>query len=175
MSSDDQIVNRMVSDEKDVPGMIAYYSYKMHKIRYCQQIESKHERPPNEDEINHFLLMMDDCQIKKLRNEADFFLKEFTMISAGNIINDEVTKAKIEIEETEAKNNKELKMALSVAKQPGYFYGVSQGIVANFLFILLIGIIALVLSATRYDIIGATIGFVQKLTQQDSQKQSPPP
>lgn len=175
MQSHDSVITKIVENEKDIAGMIAYYSYKDHKVRFCQSIKKEHNRSPTEDELNIFLLSIDDNYIDKLRIQANRFLKIFVEESAEEIIKNEVKKANDEIEKTEAQNNKELKMALSVTKQPGYWYGVSQGIVASFCFVIIIGILAFMLSSVSIDVVGAAKWIGEHLSQLISQKQSPPP
>jgi len=76
------IYNKMVEEDKDLAGIIAYSVYKKHKIEIIEKIkEDKDDDKILESELQAFVTMSNtDTQIEAYRTEAKQVLKEYSDI-----------------------------------------------------------------------------------------------
>ena len=78
------IYSKLVRDDDDIIGMVAYGIYKKHKIEFIESIKKEHHREPNEEEWHAFALSSNtDSQLDKYISQADNSLATFVMASAG--------------------------------------------------------------------------------------------
>lgn len=83
------IYSRLVHDDNDIIGMVAYGIYKKHKIEFIESIKKKHNREPNEAEWDAFSISTNtDSQLEKYSTQAESNLATFVMNSAGEQIRD---------------------------------------------------------------------------------------
>lgn len=121
------IYSRLVVDDNDIVGLIAYGIYKKHKIEFITQIKTDYNREPNEDEYNAFALASSaDSQLKKYRQQAENILSDMF----GYVVSDELDKAKAEmLEDYESK----IKNAVRAA-QPSAWKTIGLSIIATIIF-----------------------------------------
>lgn len=81
------IYSKLVRDNDDIIGMVAYGIYKKHKIEFIESIKREHNREPNQEEWHAFALSSNtDSQLEKYIFQADNTLASFVMNSAGEQI-----------------------------------------------------------------------------------------
>lgn len=123
------VYTRLVKDDNDVAGQIAYSVYKRAKIEF---IRKKHAELNiivlPDDVLEEFYAAQTDYMLKLYRIHAKEMTREFLDESYG----DDIEREKGSIEKEH--NEKYEKLAYSV--RPSFWYGVLQGIVASFLFVL---------------------------------------
>ncbi len=76
------IYDKIVVDEKDVNGFVAYSLYKKNKIEYIESTKKDKDLDSLSDfDLQEFCRMSNtDSQIERYRNEAKTILKEYTAI-----------------------------------------------------------------------------------------------
>lgn len=83
------IYSKLVRDDDDIIGMVAYGIYKKHKIEFIESIKSTHDREPNIDEWHAFAISTNtESQRDKYVSQAETMLATFVMNSAGEQIKD---------------------------------------------------------------------------------------
>ena len=122
------IYQKLVADENDILGKLAYSQYKRQKIEYVHAFKNKHGDDPRDSDLNAFHdVSNSESQLEGYRNQAAQLALNFLETSLAH-----------EAKELEtlyaAKANNEIRSA-----RPGFWKGVSQGIVSSGLFTLLIG------------------------------------
>lgn len=81
------IYSQLVRDDNDIIGMVAYGFYKKHKIEFIESVKAKHNREPNEEEWNAFLISSNtEGQIRKYESWAENTIATFVMDVAGEQI-----------------------------------------------------------------------------------------
>lgn len=83
------IYSKLVEDDADIIGMVAYGIYKRHKIEFIDSIRKEYDREPNDEEWQAFAISSNtESQLKKYVSQADTMLASFVMDSAGEQIKD---------------------------------------------------------------------------------------
>lgn len=83
------IFSKLVHDDSDIIGMVAYGIYKKHKIEFIESIKKTHGREPNSDEWHAFAISTNtDSQRGKYISQAETILATFVMDTAGEQIKD---------------------------------------------------------------------------------------
>lgn len=83
------IYSKLVHDDDDIIGMIAYGIYKKHKIEFIESIKKAHGREPNSDEWHAFAISTNtSSQLGKYISQAETMLATFVMDTAGEQIKD---------------------------------------------------------------------------------------
>ena len=123
------VYDRLVKDDGDISGLVAYGIYKKAKREFIRkkQAELGVTIVPD-DVLEEFYATQTDYVLELYRIHSENMTREFLDESYGNDIERE--KGSIEKEH----NEKYEKLADSV--RPSFWYGVLQGIVASFLFVL---------------------------------------
>lgn len=87
MSKYNFIYSKLVTDEDDLIGLIAYGIYKKHKIEFITKIKEEQKHEPTPEECNSFFAASTtESQLSKYRNQAETMLSEMV----GNIANEEL-------------------------------------------------------------------------------------
>lgn len=147
-----QIYSKLVEEDTDVIGCIAYSLYKNDKVEFTINYKKAHEgKEPTEDDIAQFnLISSTDSSIEKYRFVASQLLQ--------TLMDSTLLEAKSEIE-AEVKNNYlELinKVVEPLKPTPltwNYLHGIVQSILGAFLFMIILcgGIFVISLSKTQYS------------------------
>lgn len=83
------LYSKLVEDDADIIGMVAYGIYKRHKIEFIDSIRKEYDREPNDEEWQAFAISSNtESQLKKYVSQADTMLASFVMDSAGEQIKD---------------------------------------------------------------------------------------
>lgn len=83
------IYSKLVHDDADIIGMVAYSIYKKHKIEFIESVKSIHNREPNDEEWEAFAVSSNtDSQLSKYISHADSIIASFVMNTAGEQIKD---------------------------------------------------------------------------------------
>ena len=81
------IYSKLVRDDDDIIGMVAYGIYKKHKIEFIESVKQAHNREPNAEEWHAFAMATNtDSQLNKYSAQAETMLATFVMNSAGEQI-----------------------------------------------------------------------------------------
>lgn len=83
MSDKNFIYSKLVRDDDDIIGMVAYGIYKKHKIEFIESVKKERNREPNQEEWHAFAISSNtDSQLDKYISQADSTLASFVMNSA---------------------------------------------------------------------------------------------
>ena len=126
------IYTELVRNEDDILGIVAYSLYKRQKIEYIKSFKDKMGRDPSDGDLAQFHEVSNsEFQLQAYRNQADTLSQDFLAIALE-------TRA-VELEAYYSnKTNQEIR-----SYKPNYWVGVSQGVVASFIFVLVVGLIAM--------------------------------
>lgn len=81
------IYSKLVRDDDDIIGMVAYGFYKKHKIEFIESVKKKHNREPNQEEWHAFAISSNtDSQLEKYIAQADSTIASFVLNTAGEQI-----------------------------------------------------------------------------------------
>ncbi|MBZ0258040.1 hypothetical protein K8I31_18390 [bacterium] len=137
-----QTYEKLIEDENDLVGMIAYSLYKENKREWIIEFRSNHSRPPNKDEEKLFVESKTPKDIERYRLQSEQMLTAY----AGYILD----KSTAEIRE-KAINESVLS---SVNKKIGGFWKqVFAGSVGAFFYSLLLLLIYLIINYIGVDLI----------------------
>lgn len=136
---------KLVKDDNDYVGMVAYTFYKKSKIAYIRELQKDGSIP--DEEIDSLLVTWqqskcNDEELKALRNTAVSHVADFS-----TKLIEQKSKEIIEKEKKLIKREKRIEKQESQLKSQKYFlYGVVQSIVASFIFMILTIIVYLCLN-----------------------------
>lgn len=122
------IYERLVKNDHDFLGQVAYSIYKQRKREFI--IRKQKELGTNNipaEKVDEFVQAQTDYTLGLYRMQADILSREFLNASFENEINKE--------KERLAKENSEKYDKLADAVKPSFWFGVLQGFVASFLFV----------------------------------------
>lgn len=139
------IYSKLVKDENDIIGHVAYSLYKSGKADYISNFKAEHGKEPEEEDLEHFHRMscMED-EIFRYRMQATSILRNFTNNTLSSTIR--------QIEDDTIANHKEsLKEVVSEMKPAGFWYGVGQSVVGALLFMLLMCIVLFFLNFSESE------------------------
>lgn len=138
------VYNKIVHDEADIIGHIAYSMYKDEKIRFIEDFKNKHSVDDlSEDDIRYFNdINSSDTSIKRYRDSASLILQSF--------LDNSVSEA---IDTAEKDMNQEHLNALKEIIKPvtSFWKGVFQSIVGAFAFTLILCFIIFLLSLSDHQ------------------------
>ncbi len=122
------VYSRLVKDDNDVAGQMAYSVYKRTKAEFVAQKQAElGTMTLPEDVFEEFYATQTDYVLDTYRSRAKLMMREFLDASYGDDVIAE--KQRLEKEYSEKYNK------LADAVKPSFWYGVIQGITASFLFI----------------------------------------
>ena len=164
------IYKKLVDDEKDIVGNIAYSLYKTDKINFIEGYKSKNggEEPTEKDFHPFHDNACMDSNIQRYKMQAVIILKGF--------LDDALSSTTQEIEQNCKDNHKQMiKDAVVDMKPRGFLYGVIQSVAGAFVFMIILCALMFILhfSDTKYTF---TIGgngnakVEQKTQSQQSSK-----
>lgn len=122
------IYRQLVDDDNDILGIIAYALYKRQKIEFIENFKKKHAQEPQEADFNSFNeFSSSPLQLNTYINEAGTLAKNFLDSSLAE-----------EAAELDRQYSQEARAKINAAK-PNFWFGVWQGVVASFIFVILVG------------------------------------
>lgn len=130
------IFRRLVDNDTDLVGLLAYSIYKKEKIEYIEKYVRDNGHDPSEDELNTFHQF----------TQSDAHLQQYLTTAEGNISGfvDNLMQAKADQVETFYRSAYKETVKES---GHGYWYGVFQGVVSSFAYTLLLGLLVFFLWA----------------------------
>jgi hypothetical protein len=129
------IYSKLVEDNDDVVGHIAYSLYKNEKIEFIETFKEKHGSEPTELDLEPFhISSCTNGSLERFKRMAIVILQEFTNELLGRTIKD--------IEHNVISNHKKyLRETVDEIKPPSigmsYLHGILQSVLGAFLFLLL--------------------------------------
>ncbi|MDD5114623.1 MAG: hypothetical protein PHC94_11460 [Methylobacter sp.] len=138
------IYSKLVEDEDDILGIIAYSFYKRQKIEFINDIKNTNDNEPNENDLKLFYgISNSESQLESYRLKAITLAQKFL---------DEALSEKVrEIENDYDKKVKdEVKSVI-----PGFWMGVTQNAIASLASVFLIGGIIFLSWSMKYGISNA--------------------
>lgn len=141
------IYSKLVDDDDDILGIISYSFYKQQKIEFIREIQEKHARRPNDDELRAFNITSNSpASLESFKVKAEALSREFV-----EAVLDE------QIKEIQGNSDQELAQRVK-ALRPIFWQGIAQNILASLLFVLFIGLIVFTAWSSKY-------GFTQAVEQ----------
>ncbi|MFK3943185.1 hypothetical protein ACI2KC_16110 [Pseudomonas monteilii] len=126
------IYTELVKNEDDILGIIAYSLYKRQKIEFIKAFKAKHGRDPTDADLSHFHEVSNSSfQLQAYRDQADKLAQDFLTISLE-------TRAEALEQYYETKTTDAIR-----GYKPSFWLGVSQGVVASIIFVLLLGVLVI--------------------------------
>lgn len=124
------IYGKLVTEDGDLIGLLAYSIYKKQKIEHIQNFVDQHGCDPNDAELDTFhQFTIADSQIEQYKTTAESKLNDFV-----NEIMD------IKAQEVE-KFYKTTFRDIAKEKGHGFWYGILQGVVSSLFYTILLGAI----------------------------------
>lgn len=124
------IFSKLVENEHDLIGTIAYGIYKKHKVEFVQKIKDEEKREPTMEECKSFIAASTtESQLENYRNQASVIFAD----AAGDMIKEEVMR----FERDMLRNYKKEITACLPSNWKSVWLGVISGVVSAFLFALI--------------------------------------
>lgn len=154
------IFSKLVDDETDLIGLVAYGVYKNNKIEYLENFKKKNQREPSEDEIEQF--NENSCSESSLRN--------YIRIAEANIndLMNETVYQEVEKQKLEFYNNQTTEIRSIVKdlkpKSPweGFGLRVLQSFIASILVASLIFLIIFIIKSSQEGLVNTLKYFINK-------------
>ncbi len=186
------IYSRLVSDEKDIIGIIAYARYKNQKIEWISRFKSEHnDADPTKDDLIPFHSVTNtDTAIQGYRLQAKEILDEF-ISNALQQATDEIEDSYDARYQEDLRNidgriaaatrpvAQEMKTAFAAelkANAPGFLNGVWQNVIANIVIVIATAVIILVIWSLKYGVVQTVsnaLGYT--VTETPAAPPAPPP
>ena len=135
------IYSKLVDDNNDILGIIAYSFYKRQKIEFLRNIQEKHNRCASADELRIFKITSNSEEaLESYKVKAEALAREFI-----DAVLDEQIK--------EIQNNSDQELIRQVKSiRPTFWWGVAQNAFASLLFVILIGLVMFVAWSSKYGL-----------------------
>lgn len=133
-----RMYSKLVDDENDIIGLVAYAIYKQHKIEYIEKVRKDNNGvDPSEEALKNFIQSSStDSQIRKYRAEASSILSEVVI----NVTREQINEAEREMQDTyQTKIREAVK-----AETPGKGQTIILNIVGTALFSVIITIVFII-------------------------------
>ncbi|WP_295990192.1 hypothetical protein [Rugamonas sp.] len=125
-SHDTSIYRQLVTDDDDLLGMVAYALYKRQKFDFIDGFKKRHSKDPESSDFAMFNdLSSSELQLKSYQDQAETLTADFSLSLL------ETYNAKLENRAYETVFKARLR----------FWFGVWQGVVASFVFVILIGVL----------------------------------
>lgn len=128
------VFERLVSDEADILGHIAYALYKVDKKEWIREKKNRGDCNPD---ISEYVAWQTDTRLENYRVRADIIINKFAESVANNAIQEERNKL-------EAEYRLKYECLVEKCKPQNWFYGFWQGFAASFALTMILGFILLV-------------------------------
>lgn len=130
------IFSRMVENDADIVGHIAYALYKSDKINYIEHFKESQKKDPTEDDLNAFHDVSSQSEsVKKYRFVAAHILRDFL----DNSLEESLEEIERDCNDRHADILKEVIQPLLPKKKSTIFWhGVFQSVAGAFLFALIV-------------------------------------
>jgi hypothetical protein len=147
------IYDRLVDDDDDLIGLVAYGLYQSEKRRWIKNFETKNGRTPSEDEVKAFCFIYDNEMLNKLMSESDDLIFRVTEERIKERIAEVAARAFNEraIKEISDLNTKFATETAKIAHLVGKLSGYKHHVIGHILgFLVLAGASAIVLLIVKF-------------------------
>ncbi|MDE1168868.1 MAG: hypothetical protein PW845_26680 [Pseudomonas sp.] len=126
------IYRKLVGNDDDLLGIVAYSTYKKQKVEYISSIWAEHGREPTQQELDAFHnLTNSPTQIENYHNQAITMMRSFT----DAVIDEKVREVSVYYQD---------KAREEIARfKPKFWFGVCQSVVGSAAFVLLLGVLVI--------------------------------
>lgn len=130
------IFSRIVKDDSDIVGHIAYALYKSDKVNYIENFKESNKREPTDEDLDAFHSVSSQYEsIRKYRFIASHILKEFL----DDTLEESINNIEQECNERHADILKEvIQPLLPKKKWTVFWHGVLQSVAGAFIFALIV-------------------------------------
>lgn len=137
------IYRRLVEDQSDIIGHIAYSLYKADKVQYINQFKEENGREPKEGELKPFHdASCMDGSLNGYKDLAVTILKDFL----DNTLTEAMQQAEAECQKDYKENLREVVAPMTpISKTRRYGEGIMQSVVGALVFALLVAAIAFII------------------------------
>ena len=155
------IHQKIVNDDADVLGAIAYSIYKKEKQQFIENFKAKNGKDPEEDDIAKFHeIISTDSNIERFRMQASGILQDFVNSTLSDTIHD--------IEEVCKENHLEqigkvIAPLKPKSKGKRFWGGVLQSVAGAFLFAVLVAAFSFIKSNNRDDASIKAVEMIESL------------
>lgn len=154
------IYEKLVEDESDIVGHIAYSLYKSDKVQFINQFKEKNSREPTEDELQPFHdVSCINGSLDRYKNTATLILIDFLDNTLSEYKHDIEQECKTNYRENIKEATQELH---PISKARRYGEGIMQSVLGAFLFAIILAAFAFVI---RFK--GTDFPFLEKESQQN--------
>lgn len=131
------IYKKLVNDEADMIGHIAYSLYKKHKIEYIDKMKNEGKELTDEELKPFNDISSVDSSIQSYRKQAEIILQEFS----NDVLSESIEGLQVEA----VKNQSDILRDIVSPITPKFWDDVKSGIVSSFIFSLILTLIALII------------------------------
>ena len=146
------IHTKLVADENDLVGLIAYGLYKQEKLSYIEKYKNEHggRKPTN-------------LEIEQYTKTAELHIESYKEIASSRINQIFEMLYKEQADRLEHEYLDKTKETLDKLQPHGWWYGFFQGIASSFAFTLFLGMVILLLLYSQYGLGWLIQDIIQKL------------
>lgn len=156
------IYSKLVKEENDVVGIIAYGIYKHQKIEFISKIKEDEQREPTPEEIKAFSTMTNtDSQLQSYRYKAETMLSELV----GNVADEELSRYEDEM----LHNYKDSISSCLPSKWSSFRWSVFAGVVSTLLFGIVAGVFYFLGETSDKSYHEKVEGIIEELNKSNSQ------
>jgi len=124
------IYSKLVDDENDILGIIAYSMYKRQKIEYIQTIIRKHGREPTDEEFQNFYAISNsDSQLENYQSQA--------IALANQFLEEALAEKARDIEEFFSERTRQEIRNI----RPSFVSGIFQSLIGSVIFVFFLGLL----------------------------------
>jgi Fe2+ transport system protein B len=124
------IYAKLVEDENDILGIIAYSMYKRQKIEYIQTIDKKYGREPTNEEFQSFYAISNsDSQLENYQSQA--------IALANQFLEEALAEKAQELEDYFSEKTRQEIRSI----RPSFMSGVFQSLIGSVIFVLFLGLL----------------------------------
>ena len=139
-----EIYSKLVEDDNDIVGHVAYSIYKRQKIDYIDDLKQKGITVTDSD-LEHFhRVTLTDTNINSYNLQANSVLNNFI----GNILSEEIK----QIEDNLKKEQEETLREVVENLTPSFWVSVLSGVVSAFFFAGILALIVFIIRFSNYEI-----------------------
>jgi len=176
MKTYNTIYKKLVSDENDFLGMVAYGVYKKSKIAYIEDLGKGKKKVPEDIDLKEFYRNSQSApQVEMYKVMAEQIIQKFVVQMAQDEVNEiekEMTQMKAQMEEMKKEHENRLAdekeafiKRIEKIKPPKWYVGILQSVLAAFI-VLLLYIVAVV----HFNLFGLNDSIEKRIVDQNIQK-----
>lgn len=140
------IYEKLVKNENDILGIVAYSVYKRQKIDFIKSHTDSEQEPLPGEKLESFMaISTSDAQLSFYEEAAANILDEYANLSES----EKIDELEVGYNEQLEQKRKDYERKLRNAKSTNFMYGVWQSITASMLVILVLGVFTFILWSSK--------------------------